>query len=87
MFELCHIFKKSVYCLYAMILPCILVVREQNIQSVFTSRSTSIPPLPKCLCPYLQYLCYLKVDSHNQHRPEIYVSHSVSVPPHFPVPY
>jgi hypothetical protein len=34
----------------------------------------------------LQYLCYLPVDSHHQHKPEADVSFSISVPPGFPGP-
>jgi hypothetical protein len=32
-FDLCHIFKGSITCLYATILPCILVTRHQHILS------------------------------------------------------
>jgi hypothetical protein len=32
------------------------------------------------LCFYLQYLCYLPLDSHLQHKPKADVSHSISVP-------
>jgi hypothetical protein len=32
------------------------------------------------------YGIYLPVDSHHQHNPEADVSHSISVPPSFPVP-
>jgi hypothetical protein len=32
-FELCHIFKESISYLHVMILPCILVMRQQHILS------------------------------------------------------
>jgi hypothetical protein len=49
-FDLCHIFKGSVSCIYAMSFPCILVKRQQHIlkvMSAFTSRPASLLALVK----------------------------------------
>jgi hypothetical protein len=64
--------------------------RESNIYIVFSTFifkcTSSLLASIKFLSFYLQYLCYLWVESNHQQKPEADVSHSISVPPGFPGP-
>jgi hypothetical protein len=87
MSELCHIFKGSNSCPYVMILPCILVMRQQHILSFLCIYFKPTSLLASTRVSEFSFMaCYLPIDLHHQHRPAADVSHLISVPPGFSEP-